>query len=174
MECTKSFECVWYPSWKTREYCTRVCANKANKNGLKLKGIPRDTSHLKKYQFKKGSESWNKGVQGYHLEIKHPRVWTDKERYLLAEWNRKNGYLSGEKHPAWKGDDVKYVALHQWVNKQKGKAAKCSNEACEGSSDRYDWANVDGKYRRVTEDYIELCRSCHKRYDNGTLKLEIN
>lgn len=173
MNCNKSFECVWYPSWKKREYCTRRCANSTTKNGLKLKGVSKDTSHLKRYQFKKGHKPWNNGLKGYQLEIKHPRVWTDKDRYLLVDWNRENGFLSGDKHPAWKGDHVKYASLHTWINKQKGKASKCSNYNCNGFSKSFDWANLDGRYKRDLDDYIELCRSCHKQYDNGTLNLRL-
>lgn len=30
---------------------------------------------------------------------------------------------------------------------------------------QYQWANKDHKYRRVLEDYMRLCASCHQKYD---------
>lgn len=70
--------------------------------------------------------------------------------------------LMGKNHHAWKGDKATYGTLHSWVRRTKGKASKCvfCNEGT-----RFEWANISGKYKRKAEDYMELCVSCHRRYD---------
>lgn len=64
-----------------------------------------------------------------------------------------------EKHSSWKGNNVGYGALHDWVRKHKGKATKC--EKCKKET-KCHWHNVDGKYNRNLNDFISLCPSCHK------------
>jgi hypothetical protein len=78
-----------------------------------------------------------------------------------------NPVLWGDDNPSWKGDNVKYCSLHQWLVRKKGKPSKC--EHC-GTTDirRYQWANIDHKYRRNVDDFIRLCIPCHKKYDYGT------
>lgn len=59
-----------------------------------------------------------------------------------------------------------YGTLHDWVKKNKGKASKCIMGNCNGKSKVFDWALKEGcKYEWKLENYIELCRSCHKKYD---------
>lgn len=64
----------------------------------------------------------------------------------------------------WKGENVSNVGLHQWIRRKKGAPMVCDH--C-GRKDKkkYEWANIDHKYRRVLEDYIRLCTSCHRIYD---------
>ena len=78
--------------------------------------------------------------------------------------NEKGQYVKGTIPDNYKGEKVGYVALHEWVYRWKGKANHC--ERC-GATDKkkYHWANVDHKYRRVLEDYISMCVSCHRIYD---------
>lgn len=73
--------------------------------------------------------------------------------------------MSGERHHAWKGKNVGYVALHIWINNNYGKANKCEGKNCRKNSKTYDWANVSGLYKRVKSDWKELCRSCHMIFD---------
>jgi hypothetical protein len=80
----------------------------------------------------------------------------------------KLGRRSGEAHPNWAADDVGYDALHRWVVRHKGRLQRC--DRCGTTEPRlYEWANVDHKYRRVLEDWVRMCRPCHRRhdYDNG-------
>lgn len=72
--------------------------------------------------------------------------------------------FSGNKNWLWKGDKASYTALHSWVRRWKGKPTKCEVCGSEGIK-KYQWANIDHKYRRVLEDYISMCPSCHKKYD---------
>lgn len=68
----------------------------------------------------------------------------------------------GEKNPLWKGDDAGYVARHAWVYRHKLRTGVCSD--C-GRVGKTHFSNVDHQYRRVLEDYIERCPSCHQAYD---------
>jgi len=77
--------------------------------------------------------------------------------------------ISEEKNCNWKGDDVGYSALHDWVWKYKGAPEKC--EHCGRAQERVNgtscvhWANISGEYKRDLEDWIGLCRRCHYIYD---------
>lgn len=76
----------------------------------------------------------------------------------------KIGQNANEKNHLWKGSDVSYSGLHYWVSRKLGKPAKC--EQCESTdAKRYEWANKSGKYKRDLTDWIRLCASCHKTYD---------
>ena len=67
-------------------------------------------------------------------------------------------------HHFWKGNNAKPRAVHRWIERWKGKPNEC--EMC-GKTDgnRFEWANIDHKYRRVLEDFIRMCTSCHRNYD---------
>ncbi len=68
---------------------------------------------------------------------------------------------SGISHWEWKGENVGYRGLHYWIRRQKGIPKIC--ETC--GEEANDWANIDHKYKRNINDYIALCKSCHKLYD---------
>ncbi len=72
----------------------------------------------------------------------------------------------------WKGNNVKYAGLHRWVSKWLGKPELCSVCGDENAK-RYEWANVDHKYRRILEDYIRMCTRCHREYDRDVLKIKV-
>lgn len=81
-------------------------------------------------------------------------------------WNKGKTHLKESKNPNWKGDNVGYTALHDWLRKNYGKASKC--EHCKTlNAKRYEWALIKGKkYQRKRENFIELCPKCHAKYDN--------
>ncbi|HDO20197.1 MAG TPA: hypothetical protein ENG81_01560 [Candidatus Bathyarchaeota archaeon] len=69
-----------------------------------------------------------------------------------------------EKSPQWRGDNAGMAAMHDWVKRWKGRPNHC--EMCGiTTAKRYDWANVDHTYKRVLDDYIRMCVSCHRKYD---------
>lgn len=68
----------------------------------------------------------------------------------------------GEKNRMWKGDNVKYRALHHWIKRNLPKSALCN--AC-GLKPPYDIANISGEYLRNITDWHWLCRACHMRSD---------
>lgn len=68
----------------------------------------------------------------------------------------------GSDHAGWKGDEVSYGGLHQWLRRNFPKTGACVDCGREG---RTEWASLDGSYRRVREAWVELCRSCHCKRD---------
>jgi hypothetical protein len=107
-----------------------------------------------------------KYIGGYKMSEETKEKMSLAKRNMTEE-NKKNigdGHRA-EKNGIWKGDEVGYRALHNWVQKYKGKARKCSFCGKNGSGKQIQWANIDHQYRRVLEDYISLCSSCHKKYD---------
>lgn len=80
----------------------------------------------------------------------------------------------GDVHSYWKGDSVGYCALHSWVSRKLGKPKKCFN--CERDNlETYNihWANISGNYKRNLGDWVRLCAKCHKNYDLGNIKLNL-
>ena len=96
---------------------------------------------------------WNKGKTGI--------ISTKKGRHYP--------HLQEENSSAWLGDSIGYFGVHEWVIRWKGKPQKC--EMC-GAEDKkkYEWANIDHKYRRILDDYIRLCTKCHRNYDYSRKK----
>ncbi len=108
-----------------------------------------------KFEFKKGHASF----------VSTPEV---REKFRLALLKRENYFKThtfvGENHSKWKGDKAKYITMHIWVARWKGKPKLC--EHCgTTTAKRFEWANKDHKYKRDLNDYIRLCRKCHEEYD---------
>ena len=70
-----------------------------------------------------------------------------------------------EKHGNWKGDKVGYAGMHHRVRRWIGKPTKCIH--C-GSTKDVQWANKSRKYKIDIKDYIQLCRLCHRKYDESS------
>ena len=81
--------------------------------------------------------------------------------------NRKYVDVSNEKNPMWKGDRVRYGALHDWVKKYLIKPELC--QKCY-KVPPYDLANK-GIYNRNFENWEWLCRKCHMIKDGRLKKL---
>lgn len=138
---TKCLNCkktLWrFPSMiQPRNYCSRECHQFARKEEWIAIGKP--------YQFNRKRSK----------EFEKKRIKAIKEK------------MTNENHPMWKGTGVSYRGLHQWIRRKKGKPIICSNCGKKSKKPRViQWANTDGKYRRVLSDYIALCCSCHKFHD---------
>lgn len=81
------------------------------------------------------------------------------------------GFTGGHRYPKgyipanFKGQNVGYAALHNWVYQHRGPPLEC--EQC-GSRQRLQWANKSWEYHRDLADWLALCYQCHRRYDmNG-------
>lgn len=81
--------------------------------------------------------------------------------------------FSNELHYLWKGNDASYEAKHNWLYRRKSKADKCQNRIrsflgfrCSGTCDTFQWANLSRKYLRDVNDYVQLCCSCHAKFDS--------
>lgn len=101
-------------------------------------------------------------VKGVHFKYRqghYPRT---------AETRRKQSEVAlakpTEKHPRWKGDDVGYVAAHLWLIQHYPKSGIC--ESCgEHRKTQHAFSGATGSWSRNRDDYLELCPSCHKRFD---------
>ena len=80
--------------------------------------------------------------------MKHDDQWKEKQSIVMK----------GENNPMWKGNNVGYNSLHQWVNIHYHKSEYC--EMC-GLSKAYDLANITGEYNRDFKNWMRLCRKCH-------------
>src|SRR6188508_2123787 len=91
-----------------------------------------------KTQFKKGHK--------LNLGIKRPDV---------------SKRLSGAGNHQWKGDNVSYHSLHDYLRYHMTKP-----ELCQFCNDKpaMDIANISGVYNRDLNNYRYLCRSCHTKY----------
>ena len=94
---------------------------------------------------------------------------TRKERGTVQRW--KLG-LVGEQDPNWKGEEATYNAKHRWIHKHWVKTEHC--EMCKQYTPAppntrlkfgTQWANISGEYKRIREDWMELCPKCHRNYD---------
>lgn len=167
------------------KYCSRVC------KGLDTRGkrVAPET------EFKKGAAPWNRGKSyslktGEERIGKFTNCIVCSKRFK-EQPNRKNlhcslackkqfkiingkGIKTNDALKIWrenggipsnyKGDEVGYGALHAWVRRHKGTPSLCSHCGTTESK-RFEWCNVDGKYRRKLVDYIRLCKKCHNNYD---------
>lgn len=107
-------------------------------------GIYKRTEEHTRGHFKKGQTPWNKGEKG----------------------------IIGGSNGLWKGINVSYEGLHQWVSRYLGKPMKC--EHCKTTeAKRFEWANKSKEYKRELSDWVRLCTSCHRKYDNLQEKMWI-
>ena len=79
----------------------------------------------------------------------------------LDEYYIRNGW----KENRCRACQTVYVNLHRFIGKEKEKTGKCV--MC-GSTEakRTEWALIKGKeYSKDLNNYMELCVSCHRKYD---------
>jgi transposase-like protein len=74
-------------------------------------------------------------------------------------------FQKGLSHPLWKGGKVGYSSLHEWIAVNWGKAKEYVCSHCPRQA--LDWANIGQIYNRERENWMPLCRSCHKKYDKA-------
>jgi len=148
----------------------------------------------------KGAQvAWNKGIStgentehSKRLKKKYLEGWSPRKgkkhtEETKAEMSRTrkgktnntgithffNGDNVGKENYKWKGDDVGYSALHDWVSRWKGKKP-CVCSIC-GFADSYEghfhWANISREYKRDLDDFTCLCVSCHVKYDKYNLNI---
>jgi hypothetical protein len=56
--------------------------------------------------------------------------------------------------------------VHKWMDTHYGKPRICEGKDCRGNATWYDWAlKKDCEYKRDKNNFLRLCRSCHRRYD---------
>jgi hypothetical protein len=114
-----------------------------------------------------GRIPWNKNIPCSEKTKKKISIANTGKTWKLSETTKTRQSLSkiGNKNPIWKGDNVGYAALHNWIERKLGKPRICSH--CETTTaKKYEWANKSGKYLRDINDYTRLCVKCHQAFDN--------
>ena len=76
----------------------------------------------------------------------------------------------GKLNANWKGNDVGYGALHDWLKLRLGKPRICDN-CVTTKAKKYEWANISGLYKRDITDWKRLCVSCHRILDGHAIKM---
>jgi hypothetical protein len=69
----------------------------------------------------------------------------------------------GEKHRLWKGDDVGYFALHEWIRMHLPKRDLC--ELCKLVPPK-EVACITNVYNRKFKNWARFCIKCHRQWDN--------
>ena len=73
-------------------------------------------------------------------------------------------YSVKENSPHWKGDNAGKGTKHVFLTKHYGKPTHC--DFCKVKDLWTDWAlKRNREYSHNREDYLRLCRSCHRKYD---------
>jgi len=104
--------------------------------------------------------------------MRHYNVKQDNPMYgkQHTEKSKKKMQLTslGKKNGMWKGNDVGYIALHEWVKNHLPKPNLC--QECD-KVPPYDLANK-GIYDRNLDNWEWLCRKCHMDKDGRLEKLK--
>ncbi len=128
--------------------------------------------------FQKGNKIGHRFTKGHKINIGR-KLSLSKigNKYPLGckrspESNMKNRLAHlGEKNYIWKGNEVGYSALHQWVRRHLPKPELC--QRC-NKKPSIDLANITGYYNRDFENWKYLCRSCHVKTDGRIINLIIS
>ena len=100
-------------------------------------------------------------------------IRTEKTKKILSNAQKRIGNRPpinyGSENIMWKGDNVSYNALHDWVRRHKGTPRECTF-CMKKNAKKYEWANISKKYLRSLNDWKSLCVSCHKKYDDSANK----
>lgn len=56
--------------------------------------------------------------------------------------------------------------VHRWLYVHYGSPKICEMKGCKGKSQWFDWAKkTDYDYERNINNFLRLCRKCHRKYD---------
>lgn len=94
-------------------------------------------------------------------QIKSTHKFCSKKCY----WKSLEG-LKNEKAPNWRGNKAGIQAIHNWLEVNFGKFKICEGKDCRKKSNVYEWClKTNYKYKKNKNNFLRLCRSCHRRYD---------
>lgn len=66
----------------------------------------------------------------------------------------------------YKGDKSSISAKHAYLRTHYGRPTHCTNDKCEKRSTIYEWCKkTESEYTSNPDDYLWMCRSCHRKYD---------
>jgi len=109
-------------------------------------------------------QDWNKRIPGWNKG--QSATWAIGNTYRKGQSNPNPHKMIAKENHNWKGDEVGYEGLHQWVKRQLGKPDECEHCLKSGlNGHQIHWANKTGKYLRDVDDWLRLCAKCHGEYD---------
>lgn len=81
-------------------------------------------------------------------------------------------YNTGEKNHKWRGDNISYGSIHDWIQYHKGKPSRCLHSGYSDipCSEKLEWASKSHKAKRDLDDYIPLCVRHHRLFDGNMPK----
>lgn len=85
-----------------------------------------------------------------------------------VEFNSPSTYLpmTQSNEPTIELGSSQYRTIHNWLIRHYGKARKCESLKCNKKSKIFHWALRKGlSYQKNKDNYIQLCTSCHHKYD---------
>lgn len=103
-------------------------------------------------------------IRGKHQRFclgHHTRLPEIRQRISEAKKGRPGA--AAEENPAWAGDAVGYAGVHTWVRTRRPLTGAC--QVCGATDRKTENANLSGEYRRDLDDFLEMCRFCHRQYD---------
>lgn len=99
----------------------------------------------------------------YNVSQKVVFSWFQKQNIQSRIPYKRN--QTGSANSSWKGSEATYAALHYRVEAERGKPSLC--QVCGTMDNRiYEWANLTGRYDDIN-DYMRMCRPCHRQYDKN-------
>lgn len=159
----------------SRTYCGKHYMQAKRSDTLPLKqsykGLRRNSGRT---LFKKGQSSWNKGLLDWSSETQRQAISKANSGRIPVNIKPVIPQLKDGKITEWQGGGRSYRLLHRWINRHYPKTGTCSNCHLTGLTGRkIHWANISHTYIDDISDWIELCATCHKRYDLGKIILPI-
>ena len=124
----------------------------------------------RKYNTKPNKTSFKKGHKPFKGAFGKGSTQSEKAKELISK-----SLLGKRENEArnWKGNNAGYVAIHTWVKNKLGKPNRCENPNCKSiKPKRYEWASISRKTLRDKNDFVQLCPSCHRKYDIRKITLE--
>lgn len=114
----------------------------------------------------KGCIPWNTGIKTGLIGSMLGKHHTEETKRKYSE-TRKGKVNLGDKNGQWKGDNVGYIQLHDWVKQHWPESIPEYCQIC-NKVPWYDLANITGVYNREFENWQFQCRSCHMKFDYST------
>lgn len=100
-------------------------------------------------------------------QLRYIRNHAHRGKVVSSETRAKlSAAVTGDKQGGWKGGGASYRALHGYLCAHYPKTGICVE--CGRPANRTEYALIHGRtYSRNRDDYQEMCRPCHVKYDLG-------
>ena len=88
----------------------------------------------------------------------------------LGTWYPHMQGKKAEKCPNWLGEKAGYNGKHRWIQQnwiKTGICEECGKSPISKGRNKFatQWSSNDHLYKRIREEWQELCQSCHIRKD---------